>query len=121
MKIIDLLPYLSALVAVVALLHNVYFAPTRADRREVEKRITKLEQDDANHENRLTGFSVQLERHGDRLEERCNKIEGQLSEVGRMREDLAVVKAKMEGQVESMNEIKGTIKEIFNLLRVSKN
>ncbi|RYY13047.1 MAG: hypothetical protein EOO36_16480 [Cytophagaceae bacterium] len=64
---------------------------------------------------------MQLERQGDQMEARCAKIENQLSEVGRMREDLAVVKAKLEGYGESIGEMKGTLKEIFNLLRVSKN
>lgn len=113
--------YYSALVALAALLYTMFFAPGRADKRELEKRLAKLELDDSKHENRLTGFSLQLERQGDQMEQRCAKIETQLSEVGRMREDLAVVKAKMEGQIESMNEIKVTIREIFNLLRVTKN
>lgn len=111
----------SLALALFAFLYNVFFAPTRADKRDLEKRLAQLELHDANHENRLTGFSVQLERQGDQMEARCAKIEGQLSEVGRMREDLAVVKAKMDGQAEAVNDIKSTIKEIFNLLRVSKN
>lgn len=109
--------YLSAAIAAIAVVYNVFFAPSRADKRDLEKRLSRLELDDANHENRLTGFSVQLERQADQMEARCTKMESQLSEVGRMREDLAVVKAKMDGQADSMNEIKATMKEIFNLLR----
>lgn len=103
------------------LAYNIFFAPSRAERKELEKRLAKLELNDANYEARLTGFSQNMERQNDRWEERCNKIESQLSEVGRMREDLAVVKTKLEGYGDSINEIKGTMKDIFNLLRVNKN
>lgn len=112
-----LISLISSLCAVAMLGYNAFFAPSRADRKELEKRLTKLELDDANHETRLTGFSVNMERQNDRWEERCSKIEGQLSEVSRMREDMAVLKTKVEGFGESINEIKGTMRDIFNLLR----
>lgn len=111
------LPYASVLIAALMLLYNALFAPNRADRRDLERRLAKLETDDANHEHRLTGFSAQLERHGDRVEDRCNKIESQLSEVSRMREDLAVLKAKMEAGSETMAEIKADLKNILLFLR----
>ena len=107
----------SLAVALSALLYNAFFAPSRAEKKEWEKRLSKLETDDANHEARLTGFSQNLERQNDRHEERCRQIESKLGDVGAMREDMAVLKTKMEGYGESMNEIKSTIKEIFNILR----
>jgi chromosome segregation ATPase len=112
-----IIAYVSGGCALIMLLWNIFFAPSRADKKELEKRLNKLELDDANHEARLTGFSQNMERQNDRWEERCNKIEGQLSEVGRMREDLAVVKTKLEGYGESITEMKGTLSKIFDLLR----
>ncbi|HEX8660103.1 MAG TPA: hypothetical protein VF690_21345 [Hymenobacter sp.] len=101
-----------AALAACTLAYNVFVLPSRADKKDLEKRLTKLELDDATHEARFTGFSQHLERHHDRY----TKIEGQLSEVSRMREDMAVIKTKMEGFGESLNEVKTTMRDISTFL-----
>jgi Flp pilus assembly protein TadB len=116
-----LIASISAACALITLAYNIFLAPSRADRKELEKRLAKLELDDANHEARLTGFSQNMERQNDRWEERCKRIEQELSGVGRMREELATIKAVQNAQSENIKEIKDTMNRIFNLLQPSKN
>lgn len=103
------------------LVYNAFFAPSRADKKELEKRLHRLEVDAASHENRFIGLSQEHEREKDRWEERCKRIESELSGVGRMREELATIKAIQGAQTESIKEIKDTLNRIFNLLQPSKN
>ncbi len=114
------LSLLSLLLAIALAAYNVFLVPSRADRKEMERKIAKLELDDANHEARLSGFSVQLEKVADHTAERFGRVEGQLSEVGRMREDLAVVKVKLEGYGSTISEMKVKIDRMYDLITQRK-
>ena len=93
--------------------YNILFAPSRADKKALEDRIHKLEVNDANHEVRLQGFQGSVEKMADSLHQRCQAIEHQLGEVGRVREDMAGVKAELKHIAEGYRDINSKLDRLL--------
>ena len=109
----QLIALLSLGLAACMATYNIFFVPSRADRAAVEARLHKLEVSDANHETRLAGFQQSVEKLADGLHQRCQAIEHQLGEVGRMREDMAGVKAELRHVVEGYNNISNKLDRLL--------
>ena len=114
---LPLIPTLSLVLVIIGTAYNLFFAPSRADRKEMERRVAKLELDDANHEVRLQGFGQQLEKVSDESDRRCKAIEGQLMEVGRIREDLAGIKMEIKHVMEGYTKLERKIDQLLELRR----
>ena len=110
------LSLLSLALALVVAVYNLFLLPSRSDRKELERKVSKLELDDASHEVRLVNFCLQLEKIADHTTDRFGRVEGQLSEVGRMREDLASVKTKLEGYGATIIQMNTKIDRMYELL-----
>lgn len=110
---------LQRLIPVAAILLTLWqFLSNR--KAKTEERMKKLEFDNANYLERLTGFSQQVERNQDAAENRFRAMENQLGEVGRLREDMVGVKAEMRHVVEGYNKLEAKLDKLFDLLRPHK-
>lgn len=109
----QLIAFLSLALAACMAAYNIFFVPSRADRQGLEARLHKLEVNDANHEVRLQGYQQALEALADALGRRCQAIETQMGEVGRMREDMAGVKAELKHVVEGYHSINSKLDRLL--------
>jgi hypothetical protein len=109
----QLIALLSLSLAACMAIYNIFFVPSRADRAAVEARLHKLEVSDANHETRLAGFQQATEKLADGIHQRCQAIENQLGEVGRMREDMAGVKAELKHVVDGYHSINNKLDRLL--------
>jgi septal ring factor EnvC (AmiA/AmiB activator) len=97
--------------------YNVFFAPSRADRRELDKLVSGLVLDGAQQEARLAGFGQRLDQVAEETARRCQRIEAQLSEVSRIREDLSALKAEMKHVSEGTTKLETKLDRIIEALR----
>lgn len=92
-----------------------------------EERIKKIELDNANLQERMTGMHVQFERQNDANDQRFRTMETQLGEVGRLREDMVGMKSEMRHMQEGQNKLEARFERqeskmdrILELLRSAK-
>lgn len=109
----DVLRFLVSLGAIVLTLWNFF----RNDNAKVDERIKKLELDNANTQERMTGMHVQFERQNDSNAERFRNMETQLGEVGRLREDMVGVKSELRHISEGYNKLDSKLDKLFDLIR----
>jgi len=109
----QLIALLSLILAACMAGYNIFFVPGRADRLAVEARLHKLEVNDANHEVRLQGIQQFVEKAVDSISQRCTSIENQLGEIGRVREDMASVKAELKHIAEGYRDINNKLDRLL--------
>ncbi len=111
-------PLAGLIVSLLAVGFSVYSLTSnrsRSDNEVLEKRLHKLELDDANHGILVMNLQQHQERLADETERRCAGIERQLGEVSRLREDMASLKAEVKHIVEGFSRLEGKIDRLFEL------
>jgi len=93
--------------------YNIFFVPSRADRLAMEARVHKLEVNEANHGVRLQGIQQFVEKAVDSLNQRCTTMEHQMSEMGKVREDMAGVKAELKHIAEGYRDINNKLDRLL--------
>ena len=91
--------FISLLLGGSGFIYTVFFQPSRADKTEMEKLLHKLEIDDAN---------------------RYAAVQTELTAVGRMREEMAEVKAEIRHTREGIGDLKSQLNKLFDLIRDRK-
>jgi hypothetical protein len=98
-------------------LYVLFSGRSREDRKALDQKVADLILAKETQQERIKGMQLEFERSMDDMLNRHKDHEQKLNEVGRLREDMATVKAKLEGYGESINEMKGTLRNIESLLR----
>lgn len=110
----QLVSLLSLLLVTITAVYNLFFVPSRGDRKEMEREVSKLRLDIASHAISLMAIAQQIEKICDESDRRCKAIESQLLHVGRILEDLAGIKIEIRHVTEGYSKLERKIDQLLD-------
>lgn len=110
MLIIEVLRFL---LPVCISLYALFSGRSREERKLHDAQIKELLLAKENQQERLKGFQLEMERMADEMLRKHQEHESKLSEVGRLREDMASVKAEVKHIVEGFNRLESKLDKLI--------
>lgn len=90
---------------------------SREDRKTLDKTVADLVLAKETHQERIKGLQLEFEKGMDAMQARFHEQEKKLDGFGPMREDMAIMKTKLEGYEKAIDQMNRTLQNIETLLR----